>query len=704
MMGYLYVRVNEYFLLNKCCKIGITQNIHTRESTYVTSEIRRGYFSHIFRILSHDIHIVEHSVKTQFKHLHVYYDGGTEIFSLEIIDHIENHLDNLSIKYCKVNKEDIDRVRYIERKEKIEDDVQCASDHANMIVAKSYQRDIINRICVYYEENDCGKLLWCCGLGKTLTSLFIAEKMKCKSIAIGVPNIYLQKQMKEEVLKVFPMAKILLIGGEYNQKDMCHTRINRFLSNPQQHGTFVITTYKSSHLLVHNSIKFDFKIGDEAHHLVSIKDIEYLHELSHHKYVMFHKITSTKSLFMTATERSVLHGSISMDNESLFGKTIDKKSIHWAIENKHIADYNLLVIKNKKNSLCDMMYRCNVDMKHIELFSSALMVLKSIERLPNLSHIVVYNNNIAHAELVQSFIDMILDTGIIKIDREALYNKALHSETSNLHNEIEKFRTARCGIITSVYIFGEGFDMPSLNGVCFAENMESEVRIVQCALRPCRLDKQMPDKIGYIIIPYIDSDNWEEENMSFEKVRKIISKIRSEDETIDQKLKAISFVEVEKEDDACSKNSHSCNIYIDNPDDLNNLRIRLRYGKTLRSNFSEEEDEYNYVKMLNKQLGLHSISSYEKSRNVHKNYIPDAAEYFIRKGVWCGWYDFIGVDTNKFIPTIDGWRTACKKHNIRSLQDYAALCKQHPEFPDDPHHFYRDFTNLMNELGIMRRR
>ena len=44
-----------------------------------------------------------------------------------------------------------------------------------------------------------------------------------------------------------------------------------------------------------------------------------------------------------------------------------------------------------------------------------------------------------------------------------------------------------------VYIFGEGFDLPKLNGVVFAEQMTSEIRIVQSALRPNRMDKNQPN-------------------------------------------------------------------------------------------------------------------------------------------------------------------------------------------------------------------
>ena len=48
----------------------------------------------------------------------------------------------------------------------------------------------------------------------------------------------------------------------------------------------------------------------------------------------------------------------------------------------------------------------------------------------------------------------------------------------------------------------EGIDIPKLNGVVFASIMNSEIRIIQSALRPHRLEKGNPDKHAYILLPY----------------------------------------------------------------------------------------------------------------------------------------------------------------------------------------------------------
>ena len=282
--------------------------------------------------------------------------------------------------------------------------------------------------------------------------------------------------------------------------------------------------------------------------------------------------------------------------------------------------------------------------------------------------------------------------------------------SKNINQELMDFESSEIGIISCVYIFGEGFDMPKLNGVCFAENMESEIRIVQCALRPCRLEKGNDSKIAHIIMPYLDNGDWNDDNNSFDKIRKIVKKIRNEDENVEQRMRVMlcNGKDKDKNDDKDMDNNDVFemdeDISIYNSDELEKIKIRLRYSKTLDSNCSEEQDEYNYVRMLNKAMMLCSMEDYINSKEKHKNFIENADDYFKKKGVWCGWYDFLGVETSAFIQSLDAWKIFCKKQNIKSLEEYKNACKDKKELPKDPHNFYREFTNLLNELDVVKRR
>jgi predicted helicase len=410
---------------------------------------------------------------------------------------------------------------------------------------------------------------------------------------------------------------------------------------------------------------------------------------------------------MTATEKIIENKQdnkkyYSMDDENIFGKLIDEKSVYWAIENKKITDYYLLVLQNTEEEVNQIILLLNIDVSNKELFISAYMVLKSIEKYNDLTHITIYTNKTENAELVKFYVDKILETNIINLDN--IYNEALHSKTkNNLDDEVNKFKNNKYGIISCVYIFGEGFDLPKLNGVCFAENMISDVRIVQCALRPNRLESGNPDKKAYMILPYIDYDNWNNDDKSFDKIRKIIGKIRNVDENIDQKIHILSKIKNETNE----KNNKYTNNYIDfeeNENELLKLKLRLRHSKTLGSKFTEEQDEFNYIRELNKELDINSKENYIEKRFQHKMYISQPEEYFCKKGIWTNWYDFMGYDTSQFIQSKQDWIIFCKKHQVSSITDYENLCDKYKELPKNPGDFYTHFTNIQNELGIYKLR
>ena len=144
------------------------------------------------------------------------------------------------------------------------------------------------------------------------------------------------------------------------------------------------------------------------------------------------------------------------------------------------------------------------------------MCLKSLEKYDDLTHILLYTNSVKEAEQAKKYIDDILSLDIISINKDKIYNNALHSNNEKTNNyldkEIKKFKNMPFGIISCIYIFGEGFDMPKLNGVCITGNMKSIIRIIQYLLRANRLEIGNPLKIAYQIIPYIDSNDWLGEN------------------------------------------------------------------------------------------------------------------------------------------------------------------------------------------------
>ncbi len=694
--GAIYLRDNEWFQSRNVIKMGVSSSIKDRDNTYITGEPVAGTYVYVIEVELEQMGFLDNILKDYFQKYNIYENGGTEFYDRTIIDLIIPFLDTLNIQYRILSKDEIELITRREREKG-----QTRSIQPNQL-----QENILSIIPNYFNKNNIGKLIWACGLGKALLGIFIVKQLKFKTVLIGVPSINLQKQMKNEILKVFTNPKnILLIGGkdrDYQHLGMNKNDIIHFITNHESHPKFVISTYHSCYLLVEPEIIFQFKIGDEAHHLVGVEREE------NKGFRIFHKIQSLKTLFMTATEKVIetraTREIYSMNDENVFGKLIDLKTVHWAIETKKITDYNILVLKNTEDEVDEIVAKLRLNVINKEIFISCYMSLKSFEKYSDLTHLLLYTNTTEHAELSSKYINDILSLNVISIPKEKIYNNAVHSKNCNdLNKETDEFKRSDYGILSCVYIFGEGFDLPELNGVCIAGNMQSETRIVQYLLRPNRLNPRQPNKKAYVIIPYIDTEDWETENKSYEKVRNIISQMRNVDEKIEQKIRVCisrKIKEKTKKNESCDNIHYYDYIFEENNDELNRIKLRLRYSKALKSKYSEEEDEYNYVRSINKRLNIQSRIEYFTTKHIHENYIESPEQYFKSNNVWKSWYHFIGLDTSNFIQCKDDWIKFCKTKNIRTEEDYKKVCDKHDFLPKEPNEFYKNFTNILFELDI----
>ena len=731
--GTIYLRDNAWYKTENVIKMGIASFAKDRSNTYITGEVERGEYICVIEIPLDKMRIMDKILKSHFESYHIYKGGGTEFYNRRIIDLIEPYLKEFNMEHKVLTKEEInlmnrcerirtipniDKVKNIINQLKIKGFIQKLKNKRtkkgsinNVIEPKEHQQYILEIIEGFFALNNIGKIVWACGLGKALLAVLIVNLLKFKSVVIGVPSNNLQKQIKNEILKIFPNKNNILFVGGYDNDGIKSTtdkkQIIQFLNNKlNNEPKFVISTYHSCHLLVDKDINFEFKIGDEAHHLVGIEKEE------DKGFRLFHKIISVKSLFMTATEKTIETRTnkeiYSMDDETIFGKYIDIKSVHWAIENKKITDYNILVLKNTEDEVDEIVSSLRLNVLNKELFISCYMCLKSLEKYSELTHLLLYTNTTEDAELSKKYINEILSLNILSISKERIYNNSLHSKNCNdLDSEVYKFKNSFYGIISCVYIFGEGFDLPKLNGVCIAGNMQSETRIVQYLLRPNRLEYENPNKKAYVIIPYIDADDWGTENKSYEKVRTIVSQMRNVDENIEQKI----FVSVGKKEkkektkkDGVRRFDYDDYSFEENGGELNKFKLRLRYSKSLGSKFTEEQDEYNYVRSINVSLNIKSKKEYVQRQDSHSNFIASPEEYFKAKGVWNNWYHFMGVNTLNFITSKQEWINFCKEKNVKTLDDYYMFCEEHDVLPKEPADFYKDFTNIPSELGFNRNR
>lgn len=715
--SYIYLRDNEWFQMKSLIKLGVTSYLINRESGYKTSEPVLGEYIQVYQIPKTLEKWVDKKLKQYFKPQNIILynrhnaPGGSEYYTRDIIDTLNTALRSLNVKYKRLTFDEIvnqERKEYF--KEKVDKNLhfqhfvknpmgfikKLRQRRRKRFSPRPHQQSVLDTIQDFYQDNDIGKIIWACGLGKALLSIQIVEVLKFTRVLIGVPSEYLQMQFQKEILKMFPNPEnICLVNGQNVKKNL-----DVFLSRQVADPLFVITTYHSCHHLL--DIPFHFKIGDECHHLVG-------DDPKKHGFRLFHKIQSNKTLFMTATEKTSDKG-YSMDDTEVFGELIDEKCVKWAIENKHITDYQIVCLKSTKEELEHVLIQLKPT--NPALFTSTYMCLKSLSLYSTLTHILLYTNTIEESNLANEYIRQLLETPEFEY-LNGMYHKSLHSKSKeDIDVETKEFRASHCGIICCAYIFGEGVDLPELNGVCVACNMQSEIRIVQYLLRPNR--KHNEGKIAYIIIPYTD-DEWSRVPdgkvvngrivCNETRIQSIVWQMRNLDESVEQKI-FVSELKSRKPDleDPEKKQKESLPntefVLSENTQELQRIKVRLRYSRALHSDFTEEEDEYIYLKVLNEELKLGSKMEYIDSKSIHPNYINDAEAYFRKKGVWTNWYDFLGTDTSEFIESKQEWIDYCKYLKISSIEHYKKVAETDRRLPKDPGMFYREFGNIPSELGL----
>jgi len=535
--GYIYIRNHLSYDSENACKLGKASNIPERDNQYATGEIKRGYFEEVFEVPFEITGNIERMLQNNFNNLNIKYDAGTEFYNKTIINLIEPYLITLNIKYRRLSKQEISELVRCNRENN-----SNVNNTSNKYTPRPDQNLIIEKSVTHFKQYNKGMLVLMCGVGKTLISLWIAQRLNMNAILIGVPNKLLLNQWKEKVKDLFETFPCLVVSGGVTVED-----ITKFLEKNNK-KCIVITTYASSHK-VYSAAKnilfaFDFKINDEVHHLTTNNMV--LTETTK-KYIEMLKIPSINQLSLTATLKLLENNemqredeiTVSNDNIEYFGEIIDKKCLLWAINQKVICDYNIQTIIANEEQLEQQLIKFNITEENDKrLFLSAFTSLKSIFE-GHSHHLLIYSNNKDNAIKIKNYIKSLMENKYFDINN--IYYSDYHSEmnTTNQKEILNCFENANFGIITCVYCLGEGWDFPLLDAVVFAENMSSTIRIVQSALRASRKNKDKSNKKTNIILPILNRDDWldNNENSDLKKVKEVIYQMGLEDETIAQKIR-----------------------------------------------------------------------------------------------------------------------------------------------------------------------
>lgn len=435
-----------------------------------------------------------------------------------------------------------------------------------------YQEKMINDVIAGFKTHSRGKLLAACAAGKTLTSLWIQERMDVNNILFVAPNLNLIKQTLESWTdqRIEPFSFICVCSDptvvtkttydEYIDESIGipvttdSNDIRSFLLDKADEKKVVFSTYQSlnsvSEALKGTDFSFDVAFFDEAHRTAGTKDSK-LFSVG----MSDEMIPIKKRLFMTATERFVTpkiksraenldYDIFSMDDENLYGPTFTQLSFREAIDQGIISDYEIIVcvmseqetkdfIKNKQ--IVEIDYE-NVDANN--LFHQVLLA-KTMTDI-GIHKAISYHRTIKNSKkFIAPSIGPRFSEVLISIDPELAQKKIFEGHidgsmnAGNRKKVFSEFIKSDYGIITNARCLTEGVDVPIIDAVYFADPKSSLIDIIQAVGRSVRKDRNNPDKVSKIIVPIMVSKDVKKfsdiDPQEFSALHQIVQALRDQD-------------------------------------------------------------------------------------------------------------------------------------------------------------------------------
>ena len=253
------------------------------------------------------------------------------------------------------------------------------------------QEEAVKKVIEGLSENDRGKMIMACGVGKTFTSLRIAEEIAGagKMVLYMVPSLALMSQAirewKNDAAKditAFSVCSDIHVGKRntpppplrqpaddkielnLNELALPATTDARKLSKRiakanKSKMTVVFSTYQSIDVIFQSQDKcdlgdFDLIICDEAHRTTGAtfegdeeSNFVKIHDNKHVKGKKRLYMTATPRIYGDKAKKKEEEGDVtlaSMDDEKVFGKTLISRNFGWAVENDLLTDYKVVIL------------------------------------------------------------------------------------------------------------------------------------------------------------------------------------------------------------------------------------------------------------------------------------------------------------------------------------------------------------------------
>jgi superfamily II DNA or RNA helicase len=464
---------------------------------------------------------------------------------------------------------------------------------------RPHQAAAIRQVVRGFRRHKRGRLIMACGSGKTLTALWIAEKLASRRTLVLVPSLSLIGQTLSEwgrnSAKAFDYLVVCsdaTVVERHQDARVTSTSdlgvpvttdakaIRQFLNRKRGNPAVVFCTYQSSDCIAAaqqggrglrprpQAPPFDLVLADEAHRCTGHAGSLFTTVLD------AAKIKARKRLFMTATPRyftervkqraaELEYELASMDDEARFGPVFHCLTFAEAIDQDLLTDYQVVIFGVTQAELAGQPFQADIrqmaedarlvrtrDGLETDARTLAAQVgLAKAMREHDLRKIITFHSSVAKA---RRFTDRAapdsLPAVIERMSEKAKPSGQLWPEHISGHTPAGRRLTllqnfgslanGTRGILSNCACLGEGVDVPVLDSVAFIDPKRSMIDIIQAVGRVIR---KAPDKcIGTVVIPVFVDESEDADhalsNSAFEPVWQVLKALRAHDERLADEL------------------------------------------------------------------------------------------------------------------------------------------------------------------------
>ena len=436
-----------------------------------------------------------------------------------------------------------------------------------------HQRQAVTAVVRGFETASRGQLIMACGTGKTLTALFISQRLAAKRTLVLVPSLSLLSDGLRE-WTANAGSEFLPVCSDETVTDsdaaVSSTADLGFpvTTDPTEIAAFlragsgsqvVFATYQSSPRIaeafrISRVPGFDLVIADEAHRCAGRVSSAFATVLDSDA------IHARRRLFMTATPRFFTGRVVkeaqeadfevaSMDDESRFGPVFHRLGFTEAIERGLLTDYQVVVVGVDNETYLDWAQRgrfVTIDgttVTDARTLAGQIGLVKAMKRYDLRRTISLHSRVNRAREFARSIPQLVEWMPARERPKGRLWSHYASGEMSAgvrsmLLDHLRNLDDRERGLLANARCLGEGVDVPALDGVAFIDPRRSEVDIVQAVGRAIRLAENK--KVGTIVIPLFIGVGKDPhvalDDSVFKPVWDVIKALRAHDDELGQQL------------------------------------------------------------------------------------------------------------------------------------------------------------------------